>query len=646
MKQKNNARLVLLIAFIALIALSCGLLIWDLRPAIASAVSSRSWEPLTDKFASYGFWTFFFIGLANTILVVLAVLPGQPLHIIAGITLGPLLGTAACLAGVLLGNLLIYIMVRKLKTNPLLPQPKEKEATRMVAAAPSNRSRVIMILALYLLPVLPFGLIAITAARTKMKFGSYIATTTLGTIPTILLSTWFGTLIIAADYVLLTIVLGVVLVLVILSMIYYPKIIKRLEKKLAKDMHYFQNNVDLPNKRVYFLAYFITKYFFCRRFRLKSNGKQFRDYQPPYVLLFNHPSYFDWMYAFVPLYPRRINAIVNYYYFCNYRLGTLLNKVGAFPKFLFQPDIGVVKNVKRIIKRGGIVGIAPEGRLSPHGRMEAVIPATAKLLKNLGVPVLMAKIQGAYLSYPKWAKTYRRGRVEVEYRELFTSADLELLPVEEIEARLQEALAYDEYKWQEATGITFKGKRFAEGLEDILYICPKCRREFTLTAKGDTLTCGHCGLKVKLDHSYRFISTDKIPATIADWFDWQKEFEREKIVAGDYQLETAVTLKLPDPEGRGMMAAGRGITILNRDGLTYRGMVYGEKQEFVFKIQNIPAIPFGVREDFEVCHGNTLYYFIPDDIRLCVKWSVVGEQFYYQYLKENGNEQRPNNQDQ
>ena len=116
MKQKNNARLVLLIAFIALIALSCGLLIWDLRPAIASAVSSRSWEPLTDKFASYGFWTFFFIGLANTILVVLAVLPGHKLDINSGINLVPLLGTGACLAGRLLGNLLIYIMVRKLKT--------------------------------------------------------------------------------------------------------------------------------------------------------------------------------------------------------------------------------------------------------------------------------------------------------------------------------------------------------------------------------------------------------------------------------------------------------------------------------------------------------------------------------------------------
>ncbi len=107
-----------------------------------------------------------------------------------------------------------------------------------------------------------------------------------------------------------------------------------------------------------------------------------------------------------------------------------------------------------------------------------------------------------------------------------------------------------------------------------------------------------------------------------------------------------MTLKLPDPEGKGMKVAGSGTTVLDREGLTYRGTVYGETKEIVFKIQNLPAIPFGARVDFEVCHHNTLYYFIPEDIRACVKWSVVGEQFYYQYLKENGNEQRPNNQDQ
>jgi 1-acyl-sn-glycerol-3-phosphate acyltransferase len=647
MKRKKTARFFLFIALIAIIALACALLVWDLRPAIAAAIKARDWQPLTDKFASYGFWTFFFIGLANAIQVALAVLPGQPLHIIAGITLGPILGTLACLAGVFLANIIILMIVRKTKTAPLLVYREKDEAKlEKVATASSDKARVIILLALYLIPIMPFGLIAFAAAKSKLKFGPYIATTTVGAAPAILLSTWFGSLIIDSNYVLVSIVLFIVIILVILGLKYYPKIINYLETKLAKDMRYFQNNVRPPRRWLYRLVYLVVRLYYFPKFRVRTNSKDFKKYPAPYVLIYNHPSFFDWAFAFAPLYPRRVNAIMNYYYFCNYRLGTLLNKIGAFPKYLFQPDISAVKNIKRVIKNGGIVGIAPEGRLSPHGRMESITAATAKLLKNLGVPVLLAKINGAYFSYPKWAKTYRRGRVDVNYRELFDAERIKNLQVEEIEEILQRELAYDDYKWQEETGVVFKGKRFAEGLEDILYICPACKREFTLTAKDDALECSRCGLRVRLGGDYRFTSDAKAPENIAEWFEWQKERERERIEAGDYRLEAKVTLKLPDPEGKGMKVAGSGTTVLDREGLTYRGTVYGETKEIVFKIQNLPAIPFGARVDFEVCHHNTLYYFIPEDIRACVKWSVVGEQFYYQYLKENGNEQRPNNQDQ
>ncbi|HEY8396005.1 MAG TPA: hypothetical protein VIK96_04430, partial [Bacilli bacterium] len=61
----------------------------------------------------------------------------------------------------------------------------------------------------------------------------------------------------------------------------------------------------------------------------------------------------------------------------------------------------------------------------------------------------------------------------------------------------------------------------------------------------------------------------------------------------------------------------------------------GEEQTVHFKIENIPAILFGVNEDFEIYHDNTLYYFIPENIRSCAKWSVVGEAMYNKYLKEN-----------
>ena len=74
---------------------------------------------------------------------------------------------------------------------------------------------------------------------------------------------------------------------------------------------------------------------------------------------------------------------------------------------------------------------------------------------------------------------------------------------------------------------------------------------------------------------------------------------------------------------------------LTHNGITFKGTINGEEKEILFKIENLPAVPFGVREDFEIYHHNTLYYFIPDNLRECVKWSVVSEQMYQKYLDDN-----------
>ena len=74
---------------------------------------------------------------------------------------------------------------------------------------------------------------------------------------------------------------------------------------------------------------------------------------------------------------------------------------------------------------------------------------------------------------------------------------------------------------------------------------------------------------------------------------------------------------------------------MTHEGIKYIGSINGEQKEILFKIQNIPALLFGVREDFEIYHDNTLFYFVPEDIKVCAKWSVVCEQLYNKYLLDN-----------
>ena len=249
-------------------------------------------------------------------------------------------------------------------------------------------------------------------------------------------------------------------------------------------MKFFQNNVKEPNKFLYWFFKGLLKKLYFKKVNLQlKNVEIFKDVEGPFILLYNHPSFFDWMYTFIPLYPKRVNAIMAYYYFCNYRLAKVLHKLGCFPKFLYQPDISAIKNIKKVINNGGILGIAPEGRLSAYGELETLAPATEKLIKHLGVPVYIGKISGGYFTKPKWAANIRRGRVDLEYELLFTPEDLKTKSLEEINTILNKKMYYNDFKWQKENKVYFKGDKFRGGLENILYVCPECENEFTIHTK-------------------------------------------------------------------------------------------------------------------------------------------------------------------
>jgi len=613
-----------------------GFLILDLLIPIKESIVVRNLEPVLEKFKDYGFWAPFFISLSQALLVLLTVFPGSPIQIIAGFTLGPVVGFLSVIIGVFTGNLIIYILVRKLGSHLLLNE-KDIDKVGEISAGKEGKTLSKTIMVLYFFPIIPYGLVAFTVANSKIKFLKYMLITTLGTIPSIIICIGFGSLIITASYTVTAITFLVLVLLTIITARYYKQIIKYFTKiKPKQDMEFFQNNVIKPRPITYTFWLFILYLLFIPRLKVKSNAKDFRKKKKPYVLIYNHPSKLDWAYTFIPLFPNKLNAIMAYYYFCNYKLGRLLHKLGCFPKFLFQPDISSIKNIKKVIKADGILGIAPEGRLSAYGELESITPATSKLLKHLNVPIVLGKINGAYLTFPKWAKNIRVGRVEVIFEELFSTEDLNRLSIEEIDQKLLEKLHYDDFTWQEKNHIYYKGKKFSEGLEHVLYLCPVCGGEFTTQTKDNHIYCTNCDMDVVLNNYYEFETKSiGIPKNIKEWYLYQKEIESKNIQDPLYKLESNVILKLPDPEGKGFKEVGSGITTLTHQGVKYVGTINNEEKEIIFKIQNLPAIPFGVKEDFEIYHHNTLYYFIPENMRECVKWSVVGELIYNKYVKEN-----------
>lgn len=670
----------------------------DLYQPFRLFIETDNIVPLQEQINKYGFWRYFFIVIIHAFQVLLTIIPAQPIQIVAGLTCGPWLGFVSCLGGIFIGNTVVYFLVRIFKTNPtLLYNSKQIEKLSSIPEKKPREGFYLFILALYFVPAIPYGMVAYHAANSKINFIKYSLLTTLGTIPSLIICIAFGSFIVHGYFLVSLLLIIGIFVVSLLSMKYGKQIVTHLtnrsirasfiwlmiflipiilvayffstknalgllitygsilllvllywllNKRVSRifdkmdkkyNMAYFQGPVKKINGFLYTTIAFFMRIYFVLRFRVKVDKTNMPKVERPSILIFNHPSKLDFMFSFLPYFPKnKIHTVIAYYNFCNYRLGKLLKNLGGIPKYLFQPDISAMKSISRVIKNKGILGLSPEGRLSAYGELETIIPSTAKLIKKMGVQVVLSKISGAYFSIPKWANTWRQGRVEVSYREVFSAAELKELSVKEIYQRLLSEINYDEFEWQEKNRVKYKGKRFAEGLEHILYRCPVCHQEYTYQASDDKITCSSCHTEVTLNPYYDFVTDNpKIPKNIKLWYLWQKEYEQKNIDDPNYLLTSEVTLKLPDPNGHGFTVVGNGVTTLSHQGVQYIGTINGEEKEILFKIDSIPAIPFGANEDFEIYDHNTLYYFVPKNIRECVKWSVVGELIYQKYIKDN-----------
>lgn len=345
----------------------------------------------------------------------------------------------------------------------------------------------------------------------------------------------------------------------------------------------------------------------------------------PAIVLCNHGSFLDFIYAAALLRKYKPHFITARLYFYHPVLGWLLRKVGAFPKSMFAMDMENAKNCLTVLKNGEILAMMPEARLSTTGRFEDIQENTHAFIKKTALDVYTIKISGDYLADPKWGKGFRRGAVvEAELDLLYTAQQVRALSQEQLKQGIAQRLAYNEFHWlRQRPQIRYRSARIAEGMENILIRCPHCHKLHTITAKKNRLFCQNCGFLTAVDARYQF-DKDFPFADLTQWYDWQKALlEKEIAENSHYALTSQVELRLPG-DGKGMTRhGGYGTCTLDREGLTYTGTRDGEDVTLHFSIRRIYRLLFGAGENFEIYDGTRILYFVPEERRSAVDWYMA-----------------------
>lgn len=222
-KEKKTALGIGLIVFAVLF--SAGALLLIGKP-LADFMGSPENSPFKEWAADKGVWGILaFIGMM-IVQVVIAVIPGEPFEIAAGMAFGIGWGTLWCMTAILLGSALIFGLVRlfgKRLVNVFFPD-KELEDLRFLNTA---EKRNVLFFVLMLIPGTPKDLLSYMAGLTKIKFWQWMLIVSIARIPSVITSVVGGSALADRKYMMAVIVFGLTLLISGLGLLWYKKILKK-----------------------------------------------------------------------------------------------------------------------------------------------------------------------------------------------------------------------------------------------------------------------------------------------------------------------------------------------------------------------------------------------------------------------------------
>ncbi|MDD2458487.1 MAG: lysophospholipid acyltransferase family protein [Eubacteriales bacterium] len=258
----------------------------------------------------------------------------------------------------------------------------------------------------------------------------------------------------------------------------------------------------------------------------RYRGERYREEDPrqPYLILSNHNGAVDPILLALS-FRQPIYFVASDHIFRWGFVSKIIRYVAApIPIVKAQLDLKAIHQMKAISREGGTIGLFPSGNGSFTGPEMPINLGTAKLARVLKLPVLLFRFEGGYLTRPRWGVTTRQGVMRGRVVRALSVDEIAAMTPEALLQVIHQKLDADPYRddrtasdqdpdsttaprvLTQATASPvqlYKGRRLAEYLERVLFVCPDCHQLNTLRSKDDRLFCT-CGFAIRYAEDGRF----------------------------------------------------------------------------------------------------------------------------------------------
>ena len=282
------------------------------------------------------------------------------------------------------------------------------------------------------------------------------------------------------------------------------------------------------------------------KFSYTSEGMDKIGKKEPCLILMNHSSFADMEIASSIFFPRRYGIICTSDAFIGWLMKILMPLLGCIPTQKFVSDVSLIRDMEYMLKKKKTsILMCPEASYSFDGTATPLPRKMGVLLKKLGVPVVTVITEGAFARQPLYnCLRKRKVQVSAKVKYLATAEEIKTMTVAQLDALLDEAFGFDNFKWQQENNVIVNDAERAEGLNRILFRCPHCGVEGKTEGKGITLTCHSCGKVYELTETGFLKATDGDAAFthIPDWYAWERQQVRQELMDGTYKLDVDVKI--------------------------------------------------------------------------------------------------------